>query len=65
MERLERIVQYLCFVCGAQGTQRVREPDALEIAPGKTSLLSCPWCGRKVTAVASLQEERPSSPVTL
>jgi len=60
MEKPERMVQYLCFVCGAQGTQRVREQDALEIAPQKTTLLSCPWCGRKVMAVALLQEERHS-----
>lgn len=51
MERPPRIVEYICLVCGAQGTEKIDEGDSETIERGGGKLLHCPRCGRLVKAV--------------
>ncbi|MBE3520277.1 MAG: hypothetical protein IMW97_08340 [Firmicutes bacterium] len=51
MERPPRIVEYICLVCGAQGTGKIDESDSETIENGGGKPLCCPRCGSPVKTV--------------
>lgn len=51
MERPPRIVEYICLVCGAQGTGKIDEGDSETIERRGGKLLRCPRCGSPVKTV--------------